>query len=86
MGDRLALDAGSAGEVAGPRRPLGGLRPGGHWSLYSSCKIEVGTGQQAVLIRKVGLDLDGSMELAPPRKGAAIITRACRPRGPTAGS
>lgn len=33
---------------------------------YHSCKIEVGTGEQAVLIRKVGLDLEPDMELAPP--------------------
>ncbi len=36
---------------------------------YNLCKIDVDTGQQAVLIRKVGLDLDGDMELAPPPVG-----------------
>ncbi len=35
---------------------------------YNACRIEVGTGQQAVLIRLAGLDLDKDMELAPPRK------------------
>ena len=38
--------------------------------LYEACKIEVETGQQAVLIRRVGLDLERDMELAPaPRSG-----------------
>jgi regulator of protease activity HflC (stomatin/prohibitin superfamily) len=38
--------------------------------LYSRCKIEVGTGQQAVLIRLEGLELTPDMELAqPPREG-----------------
>ena len=36
--------------------------------LYNACKIEVGTGQQAVLIRLEGLELDPDMELAPPPK------------------
>ena len=35
---------------------------------YNLCKIEVGTGYQAVLIRKAGLDLEPDMELAPPPK------------------
>src|SRR5277367_643979 len=34
---------------------------------YNSCKIEVDTGKQAVLIRRVGLDLATDQELAPPR-------------------
>lgn len=33
---------------------------------YNACKIEVVTGQQAVLIRREGLDLKPEMELAPP--------------------
>jgi regulator of protease activity HflC (stomatin/prohibitin superfamily) len=37
-------------------------------SLYNACKIEVGTGQQAVLIRKEGLELEPDMELAPAPK------------------
>jgi regulator of protease activity HflC (stomatin/prohibitin superfamily) len=40
-------------------------------SAYNACKIEVGTGQQAVLIRKVGLDLEPGMEIAPPAKGGS---------------
>jgi regulator of protease activity HflC (stomatin/prohibitin superfamily) len=37
-------------------------------ALYNACKIEVGTGQQAVLIRLEGLELEPDMELAPPPK------------------
>ena len=37
-------------------------------TAYSMCKIEVDTGQQAVLIRKEGLDLAPDMELAPEPK------------------
>ena len=37
-------------------------------ALYNACKIDVGTGQQAVLIRKEGLELEPDMELAPPPK------------------
>jgi regulator of protease activity HflC (stomatin/prohibitin superfamily) len=33
---------------------------------YDACKIEVQTGEQAVLIRREGLDLKPEMELAPP--------------------
>jgi regulator of protease activity HflC (stomatin/prohibitin superfamily) len=36
--------------------------------IYNSFKIEVRTGEQAVLIRKAGLDLEPEMELAPPPK------------------
>ncbi|GAC1465919.1 MAG: SPFH domain-containing protein [Isosphaeraceae bacterium] len=35
-------------------------------TTYNSCKIEVQTGEQAVLIRREGLDLEPEMELAPP--------------------
>jgi regulator of protease activity HflC (stomatin/prohibitin superfamily) len=39
-------------------------------ATYNACKIEVGTGMQAVLVRKVGFDLEPAMELAPrPRDG-----------------
>jgi regulator of protease activity HflC (stomatin/prohibitin superfamily) len=47
---------------------LGVLTLGVVVAVYNVCKIEVGTGQQAVLIRKVGLDLEPDMELAPPPK------------------
>src|SRR4051794_27004359 len=36
--------------------------------FYNACKIEVRSGEQAVLIRRAGLDLGRDMELAPPRK------------------
>lgn len=36
---------------------------------YNACKIEVGTGMQAVLIRLEGRELDPEMELAPPPEG-----------------
>ena len=38
-------------------------------ALYNACKIEVGTGHQAVLIRREGLELEPDMELAPPPQG-----------------
>ncbi len=60
------------------------MGPGPYWGLwivgliglalvlivvaYNECKIEVGTGEEAVLIRRSGLDLEPGMELAPPRK------------------
>ena len=34
-------------------------------TVYNLCKIEVGTGEQAVLIRREGLELEPDMELAP---------------------
>jgi regulator of protease activity HflC (stomatin/prohibitin superfamily) len=34
--------------------------------MYNQCKIEVGTGEQAVLIRREGRDLNSDMELSPP--------------------
>jgi regulator of protease activity HflC (stomatin/prohibitin superfamily) len=37
-------------------------------ALYNAFKIEVGTGDQAILIRRVGLELEPDMELAPPPK------------------
>ncbi len=37
-------------------------------ALYNAFKIEVDTGQQAVLIRREGLELEPDMELAPPPK------------------
>ena len=55
--------------------------------LYQMCKIEVDTGQQAVLIRKAGLDLEprhGARAAAEGR--ASTTTRGCRPTGPTTAS
>ena len=51
-------------------------------ALYQMCKFEVGTGQQAVLIRKAGLDLDRDMELAPPPKGGKSYYKGVQTDGP----
>ena len=53
--------------------------------LYNACKIEVGTGEQAVLIRKVGLDLERDMELAPPRKDGKSYYKGVQTEGPNEG-
>jgi regulator of protease activity HflC (stomatin/prohibitin superfamily) len=50
--------------------------------VYNACKIEVGTGQQVILIRKVGLDLDRDMELAPPRKDGREYYKGVQTEGP----
>ena len=38
----------------------------GMWVAYTSMRIDVKTGQQAVLIRRTGIDLKPDQELAPP--------------------
>ncbi|MHC5537225.1 SPFH domain-containing protein, partial [Singulisphaera rosea] len=55
------------------------------FTLYQLCRIEVETGQQAVLIRKVGLDLERDMELAPPRKGGTAYYKGVQTEGPNNG-
>ena len=56
-------------------------------AVYNACKIEVGTGQQAVLIRREGLELEPDMELAPPPEdGRSPTTRASSRAGRTTGS
>ena len=50
--------------------------------LYNLCKIEVGTGQQAILIRKMGLDLEPDMELAPPPKDGRLYYKGVQTDGP----
>jgi regulator of protease activity HflC (stomatin/prohibitin superfamily) len=50
--------------------------------LYEMCRIEVRTGQQAVLIRKTGLDLEPDMELAPPRKEGRLYYKGVQTEGP----
>jgi regulator of protease activity HflC (stomatin/prohibitin superfamily) len=52
---------------------------------YNACKIEVGTGQEAVLIRRVGLDLEPGMELAPPRKDGKTYYKGVQTEGPNNG-
>ena len=54
-------------------------------STYNSCKVEVGTGQQAVLIRKVGIDLDPEMELAPAPKDGKYYYKGVQTGGPNNG-
>jgi regulator of protease activity HflC (stomatin/prohibitin superfamily) len=46
---------------------------------YNQCKVEVGTGEQAVLIRKVGLDLKPEMELAPAPSKAKGYYKGIQP-------
>ncbi len=48
---------------------------------YNSSKIEVDTGKQAVLIRKVGIDLQAGMELAPPRRGDGAYYKGVQTEG-----
>ena len=50
-------------------------------SVYNACKIEVDTGKQAVLIRRVGLDLARDQELAPPRKDGTAYYKGVQTEG-----
>ena len=52
---------------------------------YNACKIEVGTGQQAVLIRLEGLELEPDMELAPPPKDGRSYFKGVQSGGPNNG-
>jgi len=52
---------------------LGLLALGAVAAAYNACKIEVETGQQAVLIRREGMDLEPDMELAPAPRGGAYF-------------
>jgi regulator of protease activity HflC (stomatin/prohibitin superfamily) len=52
--------------------------------MYNSFKIEVGTGEQAVLVRLTGLDLEPDMELAPPPKGG-VYYKGVQAGGPNNG-
>ena len=58
---------------------------GSWWPLYNACKIEVGTGQQAVLIRREGLELEPDMELAPPPKDGKSYYKGVQSGGPNNG-
>jgi regulator of protease activity HflC (stomatin/prohibitin superfamily) len=51
---------------------------------YNACKVEVGTGKQAVLIRKVGLDLARDQELAPAPRGGQYY-KGVQTEGPYGG-
>lgn len=48
------------------------------YMAYQSCKIEVPTGFQAILIRKVGQDLPTGMEIAPAPKGG-VYSKGVQP-------
>ncbi len=54
-------------------------------AVYNSCKIDVGTGQQAVLIRYEGLELEPDMELAPPPKDGRADYKGVQSGGPNNG-
>jgi regulator of protease activity HflC (stomatin/prohibitin superfamily) len=54
-------------------------------AVYNACKIEVGTGQQAVLIRREGLDLDPEMELAPQPEAGRSYYKGVQVGGPNNG-
>jgi regulator of protease activity HflC (stomatin/prohibitin superfamily) len=49
--------------------------------VYNACKIEVDTGKQAVLIRRVGLDLGRDQELAPPLKNGSAYYKGVQTDG-----
>jgi regulator of protease activity HflC (stomatin/prohibitin superfamily) len=82
-----------------PRRPSGprwgrvGVALGGLallalglvMTLYNLCKIEVGTGEQAVLIRREGLELKPDMELAPTPKDGTHYYKGVQTGGPNNG-
>ena len=82
-----------------PRRPSGprwgrvGVALGGLallalglvMTLYNLCKIEVGTGEQAVLIRREGLELEPDMELAPTPKDGTHYYKGVQTGGPNNG-
>ncbi len=82
---------------AGPppvqRFALGGIAIGGLllvglgfvMAVYNACKIEVDTGQQAVLIRREGLELEPDMELAPPAKDGRHYYKGVQTGGPNDG-
>jgi regulator of protease activity HflC (stomatin/prohibitin superfamily) len=54
-------------------------------AVYNACKIEVGTGQQAVLIRREGLELEPDMELAPPHEAGKPYYKGVQSGGPNNG-
>ena len=54
-------------------------------TIYNACKIEIGTGQQAILIRKEGLELEADMELAPEPKDGKSFYKGVQAGGPNHG-
>ncbi|RUL82777.1 SPFH domain-containing protein [Tautonia sociabilis] len=57
----------------------------GGWLLYGACRIEVGKGKQAVLIRKVGRDLEPGMEIARAWSEELGYTKGVQPEVLTEG-
>ena len=55
------------------------------WTLYGACKIEVSKGRQAILLRKVGHDLEPGMEVAPPYSDESGYTKGVQPNVLTEG-
>ncbi|MGO9596637.1 MAG: SPFH domain-containing protein [Isosphaeraceae bacterium] len=53
--------------------------------IYRECRIEVGTGYQAVLIRREGLDLKPEMELAPAPRDGKLFYKGVQSAGPNNG-
>ncbi|MBV8487589.1 MAG: hypothetical protein JO161_04870, partial [Planctomycetaceae bacterium] len=53
--------------------------------IYRACRIDVGTGYQAVLIRREGLDLKPEMELAPAPLGGKSYYKGVQSYGPNNG-
>ena len=58
------------------------------WTVYSSFRIDIGEGEMAILIKKVGKDLTNGEEVAPSEeyKGVQKKVRPARnPAAPTGG-
>ena len=53
--------------------------------VYRACRIDVGTGYQAVLIRREGLDLKPEMELAPAPRDGKFYYKGVQSAGPNNG-
>jgi regulator of protease activity HflC (stomatin/prohibitin superfamily) len=53
--------------------------------LYNACKIDVGTGHQAVLIRREGRELEPDMEVAPPPADGKYYYKGVQSGGPNNG-
>src|SRR5271157_6023340 len=54
-------------------------------AVYNACKIDIGTGQQAVLIRLEGLEIEPDMELAPPPRDGRAYYKGVQSGGPNGG-
>ena len=75
----------SPGQI-GARVPRGAIAAGGVLAAlvagligYNACKVEVSTGQQAILLRKAGIDMSREMELAAPYSHERGYTKGVQP-------